>query len=95
MAQAGDPIPDEDLRARFRWRWGEHGIYLGVCSFIGLCVLGLHFVPGPPKRAFDPANFDFIHVRYVAVADEPIDDPFKANPFRDPRLIRPLAKHPR
>jgi hypothetical protein len=23
---------DEDLTRHFRWRWNEHGIYLGVCS---------------------------------------------------------------
>ncbi len=89
MPEVQGPLPDEDLTPHFRWRWGEHGIYLGVCSFIGLLVLTLHLLPAPAKRGLDPACFDFIQVRYIAAADEAPDDPFRANPLHDPRLIRP------
>lgn len=84
MAQSYEPVPDEDLTPHFQWRWGEHGIYLGVCIVIGLLVLALQMVPTP--RRYDPASIDFIHVRYVAVADEP---PEVVDPFHDTRLIRP------
>jgi hypothetical protein len=91
MAEAQDLLPDEDLTPHFRWRWGEHGIYLGVCSLIGLFVLTLHLLPA--KRRWNPGNFDFIHVRYLAAADELPGDSFEADPFRDPRLIRPPRRH--
>jgi len=95
MPEAYDGFPGEDLTPHFRWRWREHGIYLGVCSFIGLFVLVLHLLPAPPKRAFDPANFDFIHIHYIAAADQPPEDPLERDPFRDPRLIRPPRNHSR
>jgi hypothetical protein len=80
---------DEDLTPRFRWRWGEHGIYLGVCSTIGLLVLGLYMMPRPPKRPIFPMIVETIRVRYIAAADEP---PEKEDPFHDPRVIRPFVK---
>lgn len=92
MSQDYGPNLDEDLTPRFRWRWGEHGIYLAVCSVIGLCVLALHLVPTPPKRKFNPHLVELIQVRYLTAADEPpeIDDP-----LRDPRLFRlPQAQKP-
>jgi hypothetical protein len=92
MPEAHESQPDEDLTPHFHWRWGEHGIYLGVCSFIGLFVLTLHMLPTPAKRRFNPADFDFIQVRYIAAADQPPEDSFKEDPFRDPRLIHPARK---
>jgi hypothetical protein len=90
MSQTCDPILDEDLTPRFRWRWGEHGIYLAVCSAIGLMVLTLtHAFPVPPKRTFNPHTVELIQVRYLTAADEP---PEKEEPFRDTRLIRPPRK---
>ena len=85
MSQAYEPVLDEDLTLRFHWRWGEHGIYLAVCSVIGLFVLALHLLPTPPKRQFDPHMVELIQVRYLTSADEP---PEKDDPMRDPRLIR-------
>ena len=85
MAHAYEPIPDEDLTPHFHWRWGEHGIYLAVCSVIGLLVLGLHALPRPPKPRLNPAIVEVIQVRYLTAADEP---PTKDEPFHDPRLIR-------
>jgi hypothetical protein len=78
-------VLDEDLTPRFRWRWGEHGIYLGVSSAIGLLVLALHLVPMPAKRRFDPTLVELIQVRYVALADEM---PEPDAPLHDPRLVR-------
>ena len=80
---------DEDLTPRFHWRWSEHGIYLGVCSIIGLVVFGLHMVPRPAKRPIFPLILETIPVRYIAAADEP---PEKEDPFHDPRVIRPFVK---
>ena len=85
MSQANDPIPDEDLTLHFRWRWGEHGIYLAVCSIIGLFVLALYMWRLPDHRRFRPELVDLIHVRYLTAADEPAN---KDEPFRDTRLIR-------
>ena len=85
MSQANEPILDEDLTLRFRWRWGEHGIYLAVCSIIGLFVLALYLWRLPAHRRFRPELVDLIHVRYLTSADEPAD---KDEPFRDTRLIR-------
>ncbi len=84
MTQANQPKLDEDLTPRFRWRWSEHGIYLGVCGFLGLFVAALHVLPLSSKRPLNPADFDFIQVRYMSAADQP---PAKAEPFRDPRLF--------
>lgn len=78
-----EPVLDEDLTAHFKWRWNEHGIYLGVCIVIGLLVLALQMVPAP--RRYNPAQIDFIHVNYVAAADEPAE---VLDPFHDTRLIR-------
>jgi hypothetical protein len=89
MSQANDPIPDEDLTLRFRWRWGEHGIYLAVCSIIGLVVLALYMWRLPAHRRFRPELVDLIHVRYLTAADEPAN---KDEPFRDTRLIRSPRK---
>ncbi len=80
---------DQDLTPRFRWRWAEHGIYLGVCGVIGILVLGLHMVPRPAKRPIFPVIVETIRVRYIAAADEP---PEVEDPFHDPRVIRPFVK---
>lgn len=85
MSKAHGSIFDEDLTLHFRWRWGEHGIYLAVCTVIGLFVLALHILPTPAKRGFDPRLVELIQVRYLTAADEP---PEKDDPLRDPRLIR-------
>jgi hypothetical protein len=85
MSSPNPGFPDEDLTPHFHWRWREHGIYLGVCSIIGLLVLALHLVPRPAKRGLDPRLVQMIQVRYVAAADEP---PEPYDPFHDPRLIR-------
>ena len=85
MSQTHDPMLDEDLTPRFHWRWAEHGIYLAVCSAIGLFVLALHIVPPPTRPRFDPHLVDLIQVRYLTTADEPAE---KDDPLRDPRLIR-------
>ena len=85
MSQDDLPILDEDLTPHFHWRWGEHGIYLAVCSIIGLLVLALYFMPRPPKRRFNPHLVELIQVRYLSAADEP---PEMDDPLRDPRLIR-------
>jgi hypothetical protein len=85
MSQTHGPTLDEDLTPRFHWRWGEHGIYLAVCSVIGLFVLVLYVLPTPPKRELDPRLVELIRVRYLTAADEP---PEKEDPLRDPRLIR-------
>jgi hypothetical protein len=85
MSQANGPIPDEDLTPHFRWRWGEHGIYLAVSSFIGLFVLALHVLPLSSRRMINPGDFDFVQARYMSATDEP---PAKEEPFRDPRLLR-------
>jgi hypothetical protein len=90
MSHSHDPLPDEDLTPRFQWRWGEHGIYLGVCGIIGLLVLALHVVPTPPMRRCGPELVEVIQVRYLTAADEP---PEKEDPFHDPRLIRPPRQH--
>jgi len=84
MAEPNAPMANEDLTPRFHWRWGEHGIYLAVCSVIGLFVLGLHVLPAHPKRHFDPSLVELIQVRYLTAADEP---PEPERPFRDPRLL--------
>jgi hypothetical protein len=76
---------DQDLTPHFHWRWGEHGIYLGVCSVIGLFVLGLHVLPAPPKPHLDLSLVQVIPVRYIAAADEA---PEPQDPFHDPRLVR-------
>jgi len=89
MSQANDPNPDEDLTPRFRWRWAEHGIYLAVCSIIGLCVLVLYMWRLPAHRRFRPDLVQLIHVRYLTAADEPAD---RNEPFRDTRLIRAPGK---
>lgn len=89
MSQDNGPILDEDLTLRFHWRWGEHGIYLAVCSVIGLFMLALHLVPAPAKRTFNPHLVELIQVRYLTAAEEP---PEQDDPLRDPRLIRP-RKH--
>lgn len=86
MTQAKQPNLDEDLTPRFRWRWREHGIYLAVCSIIGLFVLALHVLPLSNRRAFRPEDFAFVAVRYMSAAD---DAPPKDEPFQDPRLVRP------
>jgi hypothetical protein len=83
MTKANRPTSDQDLTPRFRWRWREHGIYLGVCSFIGLFVVALHVLP-PSSRRFSPADFDFIQVRYMSAADQA---PAQSETFRDPRLL--------
>ena len=88
MNQAKQPSLDEDLKPRFRWRWGEHGIYLGVCSVIGLLVLALHVLPLSNRRAFRPEDFAFVAVRYMSAATA---TPPQDEPFHDPRLVRPLA----
>ena len=85
MSESHGPILDDDLTPRFRWRWGEHGIYLAVCSAMGLFVLALHALPTPPKRQFNPQTVELIQVRYLTSADEP---PEQDDPLRDPRLIR-------
>jgi hypothetical protein len=85
MSQAYKPNLDEDLAPHFHWRWGEHGIYLAVCSAIGLLVMALHVVPPPAKPRFDPHMVELIQVRYLTAADEA---PEKDDPLRDPRLIR-------
>ena len=91
MSQTNNPFLDEDLTPRFHWRWGEHGIYLAVCSAIGLMVLALtQAFPAPPKKKFNPHMVELIQVRYLTAADEP---PEKEEPFRDTRLIRPPRKH--
>ena len=90
MTDSNHHFVDEDLTLHFRWRWGEHGIYLAVSSIIGLFVLVLHVVPTAPKRQIDLTRVDLIHVHYLTAADEP---PEKEDPFRDPRLIRPPGKH--
>ena len=90
MSQTYGSNLDEDLTPHFHWRWGEHGIYLAVCSAIGLMVLTLtHIFPAPPKRTFNPHTVELIQVRYLTAADEP---PEKEEPFRDTRLIRPPRK---
>jgi len=76
---------DEDLTLRFHWRWHEHGIYLAVCSIIGLLVLGLHMLPTSSSRRFRPELYDMIHVRYLTTVDDIAE---KDDPFHDPRLIR-------
>jgi hypothetical protein len=90
MNETNEPLLDEDLTPRFHWRWGEHGIYLCVCSVIGLLVLALYTWRMPPKRPLNPHAVELIHVRYLTAADEP---PEKYDPFRDTRLIRPPKKH--
>ena len=85
MSQNREPQLDEDLTLHFRWRWAEHGIYLAVCSAIGLFVLALHVVPPRDKPRFDPHLCDIIQVRYLSAADE---IPEAYDPLRDPRLIR-------
>lgn len=89
MNQDHAPDLDEDLTPRFHWRWSEHGIYLGVCSVIGLLVFGLHMVPRPVKRPIFPLIVETIRVRYIAAADIP---PEREDPFHDPRVIRPFVK---
>jgi len=89
MSQANDPNPDEDLTLHFRWRWGEHGIYLAVCSIIGLFVLALYLWRMPAKRRFHPELVELIQVRYLTAADEMGN---QDEPFRDTRLIRPPRK---
>jgi hypothetical protein len=84
MSQNYDPGADEDLTPHFQWRWGEHGIYLAVCSIIGLFVLGLHALPTPPKRNLYPTVVEVIQVRYLTAAEPAAAD----EPFHDPRLIR-------
>jgi len=88
MPKFHTPVPDENLTPHFHWRWNEHGIYLGVCSIIGAFVLILHLLPAPPKRHFNPALVEVIHVHYIASADEP---PEREDPFHDPRVI-PLRR---
>jgi Ca-activated chloride channel homolog len=57
--------PDEDCTLHFRWRWGEHGIYLGVCSTVGVCVLLLHILPLHEKQRRCAADLlDFIRADY-------------------------------
>jgi hypothetical protein len=90
MSQTHEPILDEDLTPHFHWRWGEHGIYLAVCSVLGLAVLALYTLPIRSKRPFDPHAVELIQVRYLTAADEP---PEKNDPFHDPRLIRLPRKH--
>lgn len=77
------PSIDEDLTLRFRWRWNEHGIYLAVCSTIGLLVLGLLALSDSGRHRFRPELCDMIHVRYLT-ADEPAE---KQDPFHDPRVF--------
>ena len=86
MNETNGPAPDQDLRLRFHWRWGEHGIYLGVCVIIALIVLGLYAMPRTPKRQPGPKVVEIIQVRYLTVADEVSEN---ADPFHDSRLIRP------
>jgi hypothetical protein len=86
MSQPNELTRDEDLTPHFHWRWGEHGIYLAVCSIIGLFVLGLHLLPRPPKRPVCLGVFEFIQVHDLTAADVP---PEPDGPFRDTRLIRP------
>jgi hypothetical protein len=90
MTQGNQTILNEDLTPHFRWRWGEHGIYLGVCSFIGLFVLALHVLPLSSHRSFRPEDFAFIQARYMSAADAP---PAPDEPFHDPRLLRLPTKH--
>jgi hypothetical protein len=85
MNETNGPIPDQDLTLRFHWRWGEHGIYLGVCVILGLLVLGLYAMPRAPKRQPGPKVVELIQVRYLTVADEVSEN---ADPFHDTRLIR-------
>jgi hypothetical protein len=84
------PLSDEDLTLRFRWRWSEHGIYLGVCGLLVLLVSALYLYPTAPEKRFNPGLFSFIQTHYVAPADEP---PEKEDPFRDPRVMHPRAIH--
>jgi Ca-activated chloride channel family protein len=60
MSKAAHCQPDEDLTPHFRWRWGEHGIYLGVCSTLGMFVLALHMLPRSEKNRLSP---DMIRAR--------------------------------
>jgi hypothetical protein len=90
MTNFDEPAIDEDLTPRFRWRWNEHGIYLGVCSLLGAFVFTLHLLPAPARRPFTP--LEVIQVRYLTAADEP---PEEIDPFHDPRVIQPHRAHPR
>jgi hypothetical protein len=89
MTHLDEPAMDEDLTPRFRWRWHEHGVYLGVCTVIGTFVLMLHMLPEPPRRPIAPLVWDLIHVRYLSSVDEP---PMREDPFHDPRVIQPRRK---
>ncbi len=88
MIENHSPL-DEDLTPRFRWRWHEHGIYLGVSGIIALFVLGLHLMPRAPQRPAGPHIVEVIQVRYLASADEP---PEPYDPLRDTRLLRPAHR---
>lgn len=90
MTNYDEPAIDEDLTPRFRWRWNEHGIYLGVCGLIGAFVLTLHLLPAPVRQTFTP--LEVIKVHYLTAADEP---PEEIDPFHDPRVIRPHPERPR
>ncbi len=87
MIEPNQPVFDEDLSPRFRWRWSEHGIYLVVCTVIALLVFGLFMLPRTPKKSAGPMIIEVIHVRYAF--DEPAE---KDDPFHDPRIIRPYRK---
>jgi Ca-activated chloride channel family protein len=53
-----------DLTRHFRWRWQEHGIYLGVCAVFGLVAAMVALLPPPSDR--DKLDLsDTILSRYV------------------------------
>lgn len=89
MDEDQSTVLDYDLAPRFHWRWQEHGIYLGVCTIIGLFVIVISAMPRQTKRPIVPVVVETIHVRYIAASDEP---PEKEDPFHDPRVPRRFFK---
>jgi hypothetical protein len=85
MAPSCEPVLDEDLTPRFHWRWNEHGLYLAVCSVIGLFTLALYLWRPVPSPRSGVCVMELIHVRYLLAADEP---PEREQPFRDTRVIQ-------
>jgi Ca-activated chloride channel family protein len=63
MSKGSSCIPDEDLTRHFQWRWNEHGIYLGVCSTLGLFVFMLYVLPFPQAKN-SLAEFEFLRAKF-------------------------------
>ena len=63
-----------DLRPHFRWRWQEHGIYLGVCSVFVAIGTALALVPPSVPGGIAPQIVEVILSRYqqrVVVEEKP------------------------